>query len=204
MILKSKIKMRKLVFITVLSICISEIIFLPIIVDGQRNNEDIEIATEDIYDFVPKKLIFYRKGKFFEFGDTHRFYINFKSGANYIARIKVTSIGGGTFDVTIQGITTSSTNSGSFGSTITDQVLEVTHTADATGTGHVTLTYVPSAALYKPEYTLYFNKTGFAGWWWIILSGLGTIAILAFLVTFSIIGIKSVAKGKKKKRKKKK
>ena len=116
----------------------------------------------------------------------------------------MTSIGGGDFDITIQGITTSSTNSGSFGNTITDQVLEVTHTADSTGTGHVTLTYVPNAALYKPEYTLYFNKAGFAGWWWIVLSGLGTIAILAFLITFSIIGIKSVAKGKKKKGKKKK
>ncbi|MHA1123715.1 MAG: hypothetical protein ACTSPC_13035 [Candidatus Heimdallarchaeota archaeon] len=179
-------------------------IVLPIIVDGQTNGGDQEITIEDLYDFVPRNLIFYKKGKFFDFGDTHRYYINFKSGIDYVARIKVTSIGGGTFDITIQGITTSSTNSGSFGSTITDQVLEVTHTADSTGTGHVTLTYVPNAALYKPEFTLYLNKTGFAGWWWIILSGLGTLAILAFLVTFSIIGIKSVSKGKKKKKEKKK
>ena len=38
MIIRNKIKIRKIVFLTILSFCVAEAIFLPIIVNGQMNN----------------------------------------------------------------------------------------------------------------------------------------------------------------------
>jgi len=63
------------------------------------------------------------------------------------------------------------------------------------------ISYVFFASTQKPTYTLYVNRAGFAGLWWIILSGIGIVAILAVLFTFAIIGMISVAKKRQKKRK---
>ena len=54
--------------------------------------------------------------------------------------------------------------------------------------------------LIDTNYTLYANRSGFAGIWWMILSGLGAVLVLIFIIVI----LSSVFKKKPKKRKRKK
>ena len=173
MISQKIIKMRNIVFLTILSICISEAVFLPIIVDGQRNSGDVEITTEAINDLYVRKIFLRKKGIFSEIGDAHWFHVALKQDVEYIARIKITAAYGGTFLILLRGVSTLSSYNEIFSSPITNQVLEVVYTADGTTTGDLDILYSTSTPLENPNYTLYFNKTGFAGWWWIALAGIG-------------------------------
>jgi len=204
MISKKKIKMRNIIFLTILSICVVEAIILPVIVYGQINDGDIEITTEDIYDYKVRSVILYKKGLLYAGGDIHRFYVALEEGVEYIARIKITAEYGGTYLIRIMGLFTQSSYSEGFSDKLTKHVLETVYTSDTTMDRYVEIIYTPPFLPENPEYTLYFNKTGFAGWWWIILSGIGALAVLIFLFTFAIIGMISVSKRKKKKRKRKK
>ncbi len=54
--------------------------------------------------------------------------------------------------------------------------------------------------LIDTKYTLYANRSGFAGIWWMILSGLGVLVIL--IIIFALLFSKKKKKPKKRKRKK--
>lgn len=197
--------MQNIVFLVILTISICQVIFLPIIVDGQTNGGDTEFTTDLINDLTVKSIILRKKGIFSDIGDAHWFQVALKQDVEYVARIKITAAYGGTFIIALFGVTTNNFTIEPFSNPITNHVLETVYIADGTTTGSLQLIY--STAILNqefPTYTLYFNKTGFAGWWWIILSGIGTLAILVFLFTFAIIGMISVSKKKKKKGKKKK
>lgn len=203
MISRKKIKMQNIIFLTVLSICICEVIFLPIMIDGQMNNGDIEVTTELLNDLKVRRAFIYRKGVFAEVSDWHIFKFEMKQGVEYIARMKVTAVDGGYFSVAIRGATNLSAYFETIGNPITNYIFETKYTGDATTTGQVDVTYILVTSTQNPTYTLYINKTGFAGWWWMALSGIGSLAVLIFIFTFMIVGLVSTSKRKKKKRKRK-
>jgi len=196
--------MRNITFLTVLCICIGEVVFLPIIVEGQMNNGDIEFTSDLIDDLVVKKIILRKKGLFSTIGDSHYFKVAMKQDVEYVARLKITASYGGNFGIYLQGVLTNSWIVDTLSTPVTNYRLEVLYTADGTATGTMQLLYSTSTPQETPSYTLYFNKTGFAGWWWIVLSGIGVLAVFVVLFTFSIIGMISVSKRKKAKGKKKK
>jgi hypothetical protein len=199
MILKNKIKMRNIVFLVILGICIGELIVLPIIIDGQRNSEDSELNTEVINDLYVRKVFLRKKGIFSDVGDTHWFQVALKQDVEYVARMKFTAALGGTFIISLTGVLTNTVNFEVLSNPVTNYLLEAIYIADGTTTGVLQITYsTPAIHQEFPTYTLYFNKTGFAGWWWIALSGIGALAVLAFIFTFMIIGMISVSKRKKK------
>jgi hypothetical protein len=202
--MRKKIKIRNVVFLVILCFSIGESIILPIFITGEMNNSYTNITTDDIYDFVAKSVILRKKAIFDVNSDLHRFYVNLKEDVEYIARIKITAEFGGDYLIRIRGTITDGWQSAIFNGAITNQKLETTYTSDGTGQGYVEIIYNTISLIERPEYFLYFNKTGFAGWWWIILSSIGLVAVVAFLLTFTTIGIISVKKRKKKKGKKKK
>ncbi|NHJ31674.1 MAG: hypothetical protein FK732_02320 [Asgard group archaeon] len=51
-------------------------------------------------------------------------------------------------------------------------------------------------------YTLYANRSGFAGYWWMILSGLGVVVVLILIIVILSSVFKKKKKPKKRKRKK--
>ena len=203
MISRKKIKMRNIVFLAILSICVVEAIILPILVNGQLKEGDIEITTDDLIDFKVRPVILYKKGLLYEGGDQHRYYVSLKQDVEYIARMKITAEYGGTFLIRIMGLFTSSAYSEGFTVPLSNHVLETVYTSDTTMDRYVEIIYTPVSPTERPVYTLYFNKTGFAGWWWIILSGIGTLTVLIVIFTFMVIGMISVSKRKKKKKKRK-
>jgi len=203
MITRKKIKMRNIVFLTIISICVFEAIFLPIIVDGQMNSGEIEFKTESINDLKVRSILLYKKGIFNEFSDVHRFQVKLKQDVEYIARIKITAENGGLFFISLYGVVTFSNYNEDISTPITNQIFEIKYTADGTTTGELQVTYILLTSPQFPTYTLYFNKSGFAGWWWIALSGIGVLAVLIFMFTFMTIGLITVSKRKKKKRRKK-
>jgi len=204
LISRKKIKMRNIVFLSILSICITEMIFLPIIVDSQMNSGDIEFTTETIYDLKVRRAFIYRKGIFAEVSDWHIFKFKMKQDVDYVARMKVTAVDGGRFVIAIRGATTLSFHDEDISSPITNYLFETNFTADATTIGQVDVTYILVSSTQNPTYSLYLNKSGFAGWWWIALSGIGAVAVLIFIFTFMVIGLISTSKRKKKTKKKKK
>jgi len=196
--------MRNIVFLAILCICIGEVIFLPIIVNGQMNSGDIEYTTELLNDLTVRRPFIYRKGIFAETSDWHIFRFNMKQGVEYVARMKVTAVEGGYFIIAIRGATNLSVYDETVSSPMTNYLFETKYTGDATTSGQLDVTYILVTSTQNPTYTLYLNKTGFAGWWWIALSGIGALAVIIFLFTFAIIGISSVSKRKKKSKKKRK
>jgi len=54
--------------------------------------------------------------------------------------------------------------------------------------------------LIETNYTLYANRSGFAGIWWMILSGLGALLILILIVFFLFRGKKKKPKRRKRKK----
>ena len=137
-----------------------------------------------------------------DIGDSHWFQVALKQDVEYILRIRVTAAYGGTFIIAIHGVVTLSSYVEIFSSPITNQVLETVYTADGTTIGQLNIIYSTVTPMENPVYILYFNKTGFAGWWWITLSGIGALAVLIVIFTFMIIGMISVAKRKKERKKK--
>jgi len=200
---RKKIKMRNTVFLAILSICVVEAIILPILVNGQLKEGDIEITTDDLIDFNVRPVILYKKGLLYELGDQHRYYVSLKQDVEYIARIKITAEYGGTYLIRIMGLFTQSSYSEGFSDKLTMHVLETVYTSDTTMDRYVEIIYTPASLSEQPVYTLYFNKTGFAGWWWIILSGIGMLTVLIVIFTFMVFGMISFSKRKKKKGKKK-
>lgn len=203
--IRRRSKVRNIVNLVILAICISEIVILPIIVAGQEKLGDIEITPESINDLTVRKIILRRKGIFIDTGDAHWFKVALKQGVEYVARMKITAAYGGQFFIALYGVSTSEFYNEIFSTPITNYLIETIYIADGTTTGTLQVFY--STAILNqefPTYTLYFNRTGFAGWWWIVLSGIGALAVLAILFTFAIIGMMSVSKRKKKIGKKKK
>ena len=168
-------------------------------VEGYRG----DITTEDIYDYKVRSVILYKKGLLYAGGDIHRFYVALEEDVEYIARIKITAEYGGTYLIRIMGLFTQSSYSEGFSDKLTKHVLETVYTSDTTMDRYVEIIYTPASPTERPVYTLYFNKTGFAGWWWIALSGIGVLAVLIFMFTFMTIGLITVSKRKKKKKKRK-
>jgi hypothetical protein len=203
MIIRNKI--RKIVILTILSFCIVELVFLPILIDGQNNKEEIVYSSEMINDLKVRSRIIRKKGIFSDIGDSHWFQVALKQDVEYIARMKITAAYGGTFIIALFGVTTNSFYTEIFGSPITNHMIETIYIADGTTTGLLQIIY-STAILHQefPTYTLYFNRTGFAGWWWIVLSGIGALAILSVIFTFMIMGMVSFSKRQKKGKKKKK
>jgi hypothetical protein len=196
--------MRNIVFLAIIGICIGELILLPILSNGFENSGDIEITEEAINDLKVRRLI-YRKGIFDESGDVHWFKVALKQDVVYIARMKFTALYSGTFFVAVYGVTTSTFYFQDIVTPVTNYKIETNYTADGTATGTVQVIYTPVVLDQEfPTYSLYFNKAGFAGWWWIALSGIGALAVLIFIFTFMIIGMISVSKNRSKKKKRKK
>lgn len=167
------------------------------------NSGDIEFTTELLNDLKVRRAFIYRKGIFAEVSDWHIFKFKMKQDVDYVARMKVTAVDGGYFALVIRGATTLSADFDTISSPITNYLFETNYTADATTTGQVDVTYILVSSTQNPTYSLYLNKSGFAGWWWIALSGIGSVAVLIFLFTFAFIGMTSVAKRKKGKKKRK-
>jgi hypothetical protein len=167
------------------------------------NSGDLEFKTDLIEDEKVRRPFIYRKGVLIEQQDRHTFHFKMKRNAEYVGRVRYTAYQGGYLTIGIYGEITLSYYYEDASTALINYKMEVKYTADATTTGRVELYYLLLTSSQKPTYTLYLNKTGFAGWWWIILSGLSVLAVLIFFVTFSVIGVRSVTKNKKRSRKKK-
>jgi hypothetical protein len=154
---------RKAIFMVIISICVVETIILPIIVEGQNNNVENELTTEDILDLTVRRAIWNKKGTFYESLDMHTFYFKMKQDVKYVSRIKITAAHGGYFSLFLRGFSLVGSITEDFTSPITNQVIELKVVGDATTNGRVTVTYIDSTYVANPVYTLYLNKAGFAG-----------------------------------------
>ncbi|NHJ49373.1 MAG: hypothetical protein FK733_16405 [Asgard group archaeon] len=202
--MKNSIKVRKFIFLTILSFCMIESIILPIVICGQNNQDGISYTPELINDLVVRKRILFKRGILDQIGDAHYFIIDLKQDKVYIAKIRITTVTSGTFFIRLAGVTTFSATQDTYSSPITNELLETTYTSDATTLGLLSILYSTVMPTDTPSYTLYFNRAGFAGWWWILLSGIGVLALVIVLFVFAFIGMVSVSKNRKKKKKRKK
>jgi len=185
---------------TFLFFCFIPMIFLPIFAQAQVDSTVSNIDLNMIDDYHERSLYFFQKGKLNVLSDVHYFRISLKNGNTYSAKLWITASDGGDFIFTLTGDLTNGQIVISTLANLDKELLEFEYTSDATITGVIQIIYINMASPYYPTYTLYVNRAGFAGLWWIILSGIGALAILVILFTFAGIGMRTVAKKKRKKR----
>jgi hypothetical protein len=188
------------ILVTIMLFCFTMMVLLPVFVQAQHNNEKTNLDLNLLDDPKERSIYFFRKGVFYENSDVHYFSIPLREGKKYVGRIWVTAPEGGDIILRLIGDTTYSQVLVIAAPTLKNDLLELNYTSDATITGSIRITYVNMVSTQKPTYTLYVNQAGFAGLWWIILSGIGILAVLTVLLTFAIIGMRSVAKKRQKKR----
>ena len=176
-------------------------IFLPLFIQAQHENEQTKLDPNLIIDPKERPIYFFRKGIFADTADVHYFQIPFREGKIYLARLWLTAPDGGDFTLSLTGDTTFEIKVTSTYDILRNELLEVVYTSDATISGEIRVLYNNPSSTQKPTYTLYVNRAGFAGLWWIILSAIGIVAILAVLFTFAIIGMISVSKKRKNRKK---
>ncbi|MHA1306399.1 MAG: hypothetical protein ACTSQN_03795 [Candidatus Heimdallarchaeota archaeon] len=194
-------KILRIIQSFVLLFCITVMFLLPVFIQAQNDPIQSEMDMNMINDQKERTIYFFKKGILVDTTDVHYFRLVMREGKKYIARLWITAPDGGDISISLTGDTTFSIELISVFENLKNEKLEFEYLSDATIAGEIRITYVNFASEQKPTYTLYANRAGFAGLWWIILSGISVLAILVVLFTFAIIGMISVAKKRPKKRK---
>lgn len=189
--------LRILLFFT-LALCSTGVIFLPLLVQAQNEPFPSYFNTNLLNDLTERSIYFFKKGVLDDAGDSHYYRIPLREGKNYSVKLWITAPEGGTFVLALFGDLTFGQDLISTSDNLVNELLEFEYKSDATITGEIRIIYSVSGSTQKPTYSLYANRVGFAGLWWIVLSGVGILAVLVVLFTFAIIGMISVAKKRRK------
>lgn len=164
---------------------------------GQEVIQD-EVSLEREYTRV-HTLFLYKSGKFVPGDNTVICHIRLKEGKEYVFRSQLRTI----YD---NCTLTASSLSGGWSEDITwnwsatdkEKVIKFNYTPLIDDDYTITLTKDPFSTGIQ-NYSLYVNQTGFAGWWWMLLSGVGILVALFLIIFFSIRAVKARKKAKKEK-----
>ncbi|HUU78840.1 MAG TPA: hypothetical protein VMX55_10870 [candidate division Zixibacteria bacterium] len=193
---------RKIFVITSLILCFISFISLPIFIQAQNISDNQNFNTNALVDPYERSLYFFKKGQFAVDYDAHSFSMTMKENKIYVAKLWITADDGGIYYLRLKGDLTEMEVHIETSEKLEKRLLEVKYTADDDTTGRIVFTYYTAISDQIPTYTLYANKAGFAGIWWIILASIGILTVFVVMFSFTIIGIKSTAKKRSKKRKK--
>ena len=185
-----KVYRGKLVAATLLVICLMPLFISSTLGFNDDVNQNLSINEE--FDKI-HKLILFKRGTIGNIASFDTYHFQMKEGKTYYFRAKI-NIDAGAFTFGVSG------PGGSAGELpIWDEddpasahVAVFTFTPTADGDHSITIGSV--IATDGGTYTLYVNKDGFAGWWWMLAIGVGAILIIVIFA----VAIRS--RGKKSKR----
>jgi hypothetical protein len=161
---------------------------------GQSNHSSTSLKVNA----EASNIILYKKGYLESnggLGDFDSFKVNLKAGKEYVFYARV-NIPAGLFNLLVTG------PGGNDGDTETwdetdpksARVLKFYFIPSDSGEHDLVMSGTGFSA--DSTYRIYFNRAGFAGWWWMLLAGIGALAILVLI----IFGITKLFRKKKKKK----
>ncbi|MHA1220757.1 MAG: hypothetical protein ACTSQB_03395, partial [Candidatus Heimdallarchaeota archaeon] len=173
-------------------------VFTPII---GLNNKDSDLTINTVYEKVYKGFL-YKEETLEPLGGFDSYIIEMKTGKAYDFNIKIDTTFGVGILITIVG-NPGHAVVGTWGPTDDESLrkIQFMYTPATTGNHTLIIAKILLIDMNENAYTVYVNRNGFAGIWWMIAGGLGALLILT-IIPVSII--KSVRKKKKKTKKRKK
>ncbi|NHJ49079.1 MAG: hypothetical protein FK733_14930 [Asgard group archaeon] len=165
------------------------------------NYSDNNLTTNEAFTKVYKGFL-YKKDSLEAFLGTDSFILYLKGGKTYYFQFKVDNSVGASIMVSLTG----SPGHLEFGSWDADDPVSMRkiiflYTPDATGNATLVITKLIPIDNAESDYTVYVNRQGFAGYWWMILSGVGVLLVLILGVVLLIRLLRKKPKKKKRKRK---
>lgn len=188
---------KTLLFLAILLTFLSG--FLLPIFGSNNNNTNPSLNT--VYDKVHKGFLLKSDSLEALLGtDSHK--IELKGGKVYYFDLKVDNSIGGSITAVLTGGSPGHADIGTWDGNDPKSMRRITflYTPDTTEIYTLTIIKIIPIDNAESDYTLYVNRQGFAGYWWMILSGLGALLILILIISILFRGRKK--KPKKRKRKK--
>ena len=182
-------------FVLILAIFLSSI-FLPVLGTINRDNG---LSTSTTYDKVYKGFL-YKKESLEAMGGGDAYKLALKAGKLYYFSIKIDSGLGLQFFVTVMG-NPGDAYVGTWGSGDPEDMrkIEFTYTPAVDSNQTLLITKILPIDMVENEYTVYVNRNGFAGIWWMILAGIGALALIILVIALIIRAARPKKKSKRKK-----
>ena len=187
--------MEKKIITKIVTYCLIILTLSPIVtltVQSQMNggSNDLAINTEDTK--LYKGLLF-KRGTLGNILSFDHYHFQMKANKTYVLRAKIAITDGGfSLDVSGPGGIHFEPTSWSSSDPKSARVIQFLFTPTVTGDHSIIVwCYVGNDA---GDYSLYVNQDGFAGWWWILAIGIGTLLLIVII----FVVISRVAKPKRK------
>ena len=170
-------------------------ILTPILAGNNYNNNP---SVNEAYEKVHNGFL-YKKDNLETILGSDSFILNLKEGKTYYFYFKIDNSIGASILVALLG----SPGFAEFGSWDADdpenmRKIVFLYTPDSTGNQTLTITKIIPIDNADSDYTVYVNRQGIAGYWWMILIGVGALIIIILVIALIIRAIKP-KKGKRKK-----
>ncbi|MEA2071001.1 MAG: hypothetical protein U9O98_06885 [Asgard group archaeon] len=191
--LKSKIT-KMTGFSLVLFVCLPFFMTLSTAYFSSGNYPPYTISDED----KTYRMLLYKKGELDYnngLGDIDSFTMDLKKDKEYVFWTKI-KISSGVFTLAISGSGGSAGDTETFDTDDPDSVRKLTFKFTPSESGEYSLAITSFLPNEGGTYRLYANRSGFAGWWWMALSGVGAIIIVVLI----IVGVIRIFRGPKRKR----
>ena len=164
----------------------------------QQNNPVASVMEED-----PRirNIFIFTKGTLGNLLSSDTYHLEIKADVQYIiwAKVKI-SAGAFSLSTSLGSIPMASTYSWNESAKNSERIMKMWFTY--TSSGDCTITITTLLATEEGSYTLYVNKKGFAGYWWMLLIGL--LIIAALITPFIVLRLKSKKRRKKRRTKRRK
>ncbi len=188
------------------------LLMLPTVFTSSINLDDAGCKVQALHDDKERSVILYKREDFHNYFEIHYYRLKVKEGASYHLRLKLLTELDANFQLRVQvlkeygdpvvtGFDVISEEIANWGSSTSSeqQVIDLRFQADEDYVFRLVIVK-NSGTVNGGDYSLYFNQAGFAGYWWIILAGVGIVVLVVFVITFPILHRKK-SKGKKRRRK---
>ncbi|MFX1537900.1 MAG: hypothetical protein ACFFDI_27220 [Promethearchaeota archaeon] len=193
----NRISHTKILAITGIILCFIPATVTPIMVMAQeRDNSSVMLFPNNAKVY---RIILYKKGTLSGSYDENQYKVALKADKEYFFSVKFSAESVGLYNIQtnppgeVWGI------GGDFGTwELGDpaSIKKLSFTCIPDVDGEHTFVVSCGSICGGGTYQIYFNRVGFAGYWWMIAAGVGALAILIII----IIGIAALIKPKKKKR----
>jgi len=195
-LISKKIYTKAILFAMILFTFLPGILTPIIAVNNQNNN----LSTNTVYDKVHKGFVYLSETlSGVVDADFHKIYL--KEGKEYYFSAKFDNPNGVWLTLIIaNGVDIAIDNGDWDANTPKNQwKIELILTPTSTDNFTINVNEFNGFDIIDTNYTLYANRSGFAGYWWMILIGVGALAIIILLIALVIRIAKPKKKGKRRK-----
>jgi hypothetical protein len=183
-IMQKTLLFKKCFALIAIIFCFVPAIITPIMA-AQENNTEI-VFKPNGEDEKLRRIILYKKGSLGNLANADTFHMKFKAGKEYIFWSKI-DISEGWFGLSVfNGEGDSKSEEKVWDTEDPESERKITYYFTPDDSGDHSVSIYTVIASDGGDYRLYVNRSGFAGYWWMIAAGVGAIAVLIFLIAIFV------------------